>query len=222
MEGKIFGRWKVLHQIKVKQGRTSVFKYYLCRCECGVEKPVRSVDLRHGRSTQCQDCRKKSMYYDIQEFIGMKQGKLTVIAEATQTKTQQQRLKCQCECGKIYDVVVSRFVKSKPQSCHLCNVTKHGYDNTPTHFTWRTMHARCSNPKHHNFKHYGARGVSVCERWKKFENFLEDMGEKPKGHQIDPINNNGNYEPTNCRWVTPKINSNNRRNSKPTEPIQQS
>jgi hypothetical protein len=73
------------------------------------------------------------------------------------------------------------------------------------------MKSRCLNPNRPNYYLYGGRGIKVCERWFDFTNFLEDMGEKPKGYQLDRINTDGNYEPNNCRWVTPKENSNNRR-----------
>ena len=76
------------------------------------------------------------------------------------------------------------------------------------------MKARCKKSNHHAFGRYGGRGIKYCERWKNFENFYEDMGKKPSAkHQLDRTNNDGNYEPSNCRWVTPKENSNNRKSS---------
>ena len=77
------------------------------------------------------------------------------------------------------------------------------------------MKQRCTNPSNKNWKHYGERGITVCERWSKFSNFLADMGEAPKGMQIDRIDNDGNYEPSNCRWVTPKENTAPGRRRKP-------
>lgn len=89
---------------------------------------------------------------------------------------------------------------------------KHGMYKTDTYKTYRGMISRCTNPKRPNYHLYGGRGIQVCARWlHSFENFIEDMGEKPTGYQIDRIDSDGNYEPGNCRWVTPKDNSNNRR-----------
>lgn len=66
------------------------------------------------------------------------------------------------------------------------------------------MRQRCINPKNKDYKYYGARGIQVCKRWDLYENFLQDMGEKPFGLSLDRIDNNGNYEPSNCRWITQK------------------
>jgi len=85
-------------------------------------------------------------------------------------------------------------------------------ENFPTYRCWVDMWSRCRNPNTTQWKYYGGRGIRVCEHWTSFHNFLMDMGPRPKGYVLDRMNNNGNYEPSNCQWVTKSESNRNRRN----------
>ena len=93
------------------------------------------------------------------------------------------------------------------------NIT-HGLTGTTTFNIWATMKARCLNANKDSYHRYGGRGISVCDRWLSFENFLEDMGERPEDMSIERLDNDGNYEPSNCKWVTNHEQSRNKANNR--------
>ena len=94
---------------------------------------------------------------------------------------------------------------------------KHGRSGTPTYWAWQNMKARCNNPNYQDYHRYGGRGIHYDPKWEDFQTFFEDMGSKPfPNAQVDRIDNDGNYTPENCRWVTPAEQSRNRSDNKLT------
>lgn len=119
----------------------------------------------------------------------------------------------ECHCGKRKKLAIKRVRKGDIQSCG-CLRWKHNMSKSPEHLCWKQMRIRCNSKTAPNYKDYGGRGIKVCERWDSFANFFADMGPRPSPqHSIDRRDNNGDYDPGNCRWEMPAIQTTNRRNS---------
>lgn len=158
------------------------------------------------------------------DISGKRFGRLVVIEQSIENRWGNCCWLCLCDCGKEKTIRSDHLRRGKALSCGcLCiektinrNIDriKHGLSNDRMYHIWADIVQRCTNANHKNYKYYGGRGIAVCKRWLKFENFNEDMGEGWEfGLTIERANNNKGYNKFNCKWVTPKEQARNRRNN---------
>jgi hypothetical protein len=150
-------------------------------------------------------------------------GRLTVLKRDINSVKRIPKWICQCDCGVVKSIKGSSLTTGVTKSCgclQIGSAEKHGASKkgqrTVEYDTWLRIKDRCYNARNKHFKNYGGRGIVVCDRWlESFENFLEDMGLRPCNYSIDRFpNNDGNYEPSNCRWATKKEQEKNKRTNR--------
>lgn len=153
------------------------------------------------------------------ELSGQLFGRLTVI-EFSEVKTKRAVWKCQCSCGNITYVPTHKLKSGHTQSCGClhkekfnCGHPKHGMWNTGTYRTWYAMVYRCTKSNHHRYEDYGGRGITVCDEWLEFENFIRDMGVRPDNRTLERNDNNKGYNKENCCWSTITEQGANKRNN---------
>lgn len=202
--------------------------YWNCKCDCGNEKAIRSGNLRAGKTKTC-GCSHFNRHHN--NLVGKKFGRLTVIEDATDmTPYGKKDIKwlCRCDCGKETVVKTSDLKTGNTLSCgcYLAENTKnfakkHGLRYSRLYGIYYGMYDRCYNPNSSVFKHYGGRGIEICQEWlgkggfQRFWDWAYANGydeNAPRGKcTIDRIDVDGNYCPENCRWVDMKTQAKNKR-----------
>lgn len=148
---------------------------------------------------------------------GMRFGRYVVLKFAGKDKGNNAKWLCRCDCGKEKTVLGTLLKNGSTKSCgclkkelHSCWNITHGQSRKTTYRIWDGMIRRCSDPKNPQYKYYGGKGINVCNKWKKFSGFFEDMGVRPPGLTLERKDSHGNYEKANCIWATYTTNLRNR------------
>jgi hypothetical protein len=216
LTGKVFGRWTVVARAP-NRGRITM---WVVRCECGGEKSVRAQALVEGHSTSCGCAKVKVTRETVVSVAALYRSKLNHRQIAERMGLSASHVGNLLRGDYWAEIPREKFAPGLGgYATNGLAQTTHGHSTqqqkSPEYKCWQSMKARCSNPKLRAYKHYGGRGIQVCERWKaSFENFLADMGPRPSlKHSIERKRVNEGYEPGNCYWGTHSEQANNKRTS---------
>lgn len=210
--GNRYGKLVVTELHSIRNG----LSFWTCKCDCGNTKVVSTGNLRKGQNKSC-GCVSKDLGpgTTFKDETGKKYNKLTAIRPEGKRGCQVAWL-CECDCGNTTIVAGGDLRSGKTKSCGCGRKTQGGCYKTTEYCSWKEMHRRCYNKNYKEYRNYGGRGIKICDEWiHSFTNFLNDMGKKPTPDcTIDRINNDGDYEKSNCRWATPMTQGNNTRKVK--------
>lgn len=190
-----------------------------CICDCGKKTVVANTNLKQGTTSSCGCLVFKRARERLVDISGQRYGNISVIRFIKRTKTAA-IFECVCDCGRRFRAKSNplRMGTQKTCGCGQGGQRTHGLSKAPEYDCWIAMKQRCLNPNCPAFRAYGARGITVSDRWLGsggFERFVEDIGRRPtRKHSIDRIDNNGNYEPGNVRWATQRQQLQNRRTTR--------
>lgn len=210
--------------VVIERDQTQRVTYWVCQCDCGKMKTVSAGNLKTGGVRSCGCLQRETV--TVADMIGKRFGRLVVTARAGSKGTAATWL-CRCDCGNETIVYGNHLRKGNTKSCgcqrsdsaKLTN-RKHGMQGTSEYKRWENAKQRCYNPKVPSYRDYGGRGIIMCDEWRdSFMAFYEAVGPCPgPGYSLDRINNDGNYEPGNVRWLD---RSGQMRNRRPIRPFMQ-
>lgn len=204
--GEKYHSWTAEEEVaaRVRNGRSK--RMVLCHCVCGKSSEVSLEDLRSGHSKSCGCQASKPA------DVGKRFGRWTVAKDLGKNPKSHRMVLVRCDCGTEKVCRYSKITSGKSLSCG-CRVKKHGKCRSVEYKTWVSMKQRCESIGGAGYENYGARGIRVCDRWQDFTLFLEDMGERPKGHSIERRDVHKGYQPDNCFWMKNEKQATNTRRS---------
>lgn len=216
IQGKRFGRLVVVRQVESDIHNRSMWE---CQCDCGKTTITTAQSLLSGDTRSCGCLKSRNL-------TGERFGRLRVLGDSGDRKNRHILWDCLCDCGNHVKLDTFSLRSGHTSSCGCLmrdtvsmQFTKHGESASRLYVVWCGMISRCTNPHHSSFHNYGGRGISVCDEWRdNYESFASwaiENGYDPDAPHgkctLDRIDNDGDYEPSNCRWVDMKTQSNNTR-----------